>query len=370
MALDLATRKSILGGSGKTFKEVQSGSGKVLWKAGAFVTYVIDEGVTKTEEVDMGASCLAPTTFTPAKDGWTFVGWRKDTVASADVETSVVMDGTPITLYAVFAKTVTQTFISYKHTQKVDGTAYYNKGNIEGAKITYPSGNTYEGWTWRGWSQHNATEANAVVEFDEGFVLGVGTTSYTVYGLYQQDVKLSYHINGVARSITEKMYYNASGDTKDAPFTVANPTLSGATFNGWSVTAGNAKVTYNSLASGIQLSENTTVYAVFKYDDPAMQEQTHQYDREGNTYGESYDDAPYNVTLTMPSTAGSMTVTAYGYSGPSECIYVNGIELKEDGAWRTIGTYTENTSVKIIYGYAIGCRVVFRKTYVGKTIVG
>ena len=143
------------------------------------------------------------------------------------------------------------------------------------------------------------------------------------------------------------------------------PTKSGCTFMGWCEDASG-----NILTEKVMDSDPIILYAVFKYDDPAMEEQSHQYDREGNTYGETYDDAPYYLDLTMPATAGSMEVTAYGYSGPSECIYVNGVELKEDGVWRNIGTYTANTSVKIIYGYAIGCRVVFHKTYVGKTIVG
>jgi uncharacterized repeat protein (TIGR02543 family) len=346
---------------------------QLIYSLGNIVNYVVDTNTSYNIEVEEGENILNPTMFTPSKDGWTFVGWREDKTASNQVLSSKVMGEESITLYAVFSKIVTQTFISYNKTDTVNGTAYYNNGNIEGAKITYPSGNAYPGWTWRGWSSHNSTVANAAVEFDSGYVLGVGTTNYTVYGLYQQSVKLSYYISGVARSITDTMYYNAAGTSLYPTVRVSNPSLSGATFKGWSVIAGNATVSYSSLASGIQLSSNLTVYAVFQYAAPAAETQSHQHDADDDAvYGETHDDTPRYCTLTMPATAGSMTVTAYGYSGASECIYLNNysIELKEDGVWRNVGTFTTATTVSIIYGYAIWGSVTFKKTYTGKTVVG
>ena len=78
-----------------------------IYSAGNIVTYRVDNGVTYQEEVDSDASCLNPTTFTPSKSGWTFVGWREDTTASSDVLSSKIMGDEPITLYAVFRKAVT-----------------------------------------------------------------------------------------------------------------------------------------------------------------------------------------------------------------------------------------------------------------------
>lgn len=66
-----------------------------VYSAGNIVTYKVDTSTTYQEEVDEGASCLSPKTFTPQKSGWAFVGWRMDMVASGDVLTSKVMGDNP-----------------------------------------------------------------------------------------------------------------------------------------------------------------------------------------------------------------------------------------------------------------------------------
>ena len=78
-----------------------------VFSAGKEVTYVIDTDNTVVEKVKKGNSALSPTTFTPARSGWEFLGWREDTVASGDVLTSKVVESTSFTLYAVFKKNVT-----------------------------------------------------------------------------------------------------------------------------------------------------------------------------------------------------------------------------------------------------------------------
>ena len=71
-----------------------------VFSAGNIVTYYVD-GVAYQEEVECGNSCLSPTSFTPTKDGWEFLGWSSS-VDSTSVLESLVMDSDPITLYAVF----------------------------------------------------------------------------------------------------------------------------------------------------------------------------------------------------------------------------------------------------------------------------
>ena len=97
------------------------------------VTYVVDNGISYIEEVDIDDSCLSPTTFTPSKSGWTFIGWREDTAANSSVLSSKIMDGNDVTLYAVFRQTIT---LSYNgngatggSTASQSGTRYYNNGN-------------------------------------------------------------------------------------------------------------------------------------------------------------------------------------------------------------------------------------------------
>lgn len=98
------------------------------------VTYIVDNNVSYIEEVDIDDSCLSPTTFTPTKSGWTFIGWREDTGANGTVLSSKIMDGNDVTLYAVFRQTIT---LSYNGNGATGGSTsnqidyrYYNNGNI------------------------------------------------------------------------------------------------------------------------------------------------------------------------------------------------------------------------------------------------
>lgn len=98
------------------------------------VTYVVDDGISYIEEVDIDDSCLSPTTFTPTKSGWTFIGWREDTSANGTILSSKIMDGNDVTLYAVFRQTIT---LSYNGNGATGGSTsnqidyrYYNNGNI------------------------------------------------------------------------------------------------------------------------------------------------------------------------------------------------------------------------------------------------
>ena len=163
---------------------------EVIYSAGNTVTYYIDSSTYYQEEVDSDASCLFPTTFTPSKTGWTFVGWREDTAASGDVLSSKIMGDDPVTLYAVFSK----------------------------------------------------------------------------------DVILTTVANGSTTERTQQRYYN-NGKLENPTFTVFDPSLSGATFKGWSKTYGSTTVSYDTI-SDTSFSANTTIYAVFKYDDYTASVQT------------------------------------------------------------------------------------------------
>ena len=110
MALELEGKKYVkVEKSGVTYNiinvrvnDLKTGITYNVWGSGSSVTYVVDTNKAYSEDVLNGDSVLSPKTFTPTKDGYTFVGWRKDKTASASVLTSLVMDTDPITLYAVF----------------------------------------------------------------------------------------------------------------------------------------------------------------------------------------------------------------------------------------------------------------------------
>ena len=116
---------------------------QLLYSSGNTVTYYVDSNVSYQERVDYEATCLSPTTFTPSKSGYTFVGWREDKTASSSVVSSKVMGNDPINLYAVFKKTIT---LSYNgngatggSTASQTGTQYYNNGNVANPSFTLKS---------------------------------------------------------------------------------------------------------------------------------------------------------------------------------------------------------------------------------------
>lgn len=231
-----------------------------VYSAGNIVTYKVDSGVTYQEEVDSGASCLAPKTFTPAKSGWTFVGWRTDTTASGSVLTSKVMGDDPVTLYAVFSQTVTLTYYNGSATPTTaTKTRYYNNGNVANPTVTLTQA-AISGWTARGWSTDAA--GNAGVVYANGATVTL-TGSLTLYGLYYQTITLALVTDSGTANHSGTRYYNSSGNMVNPTFAPGVPAKSGWTARGWgAATAGNAGVTYASGAT-FALTGSLTLYALY-----------------------------------------------------------------------------------------------------------
>jgi uncharacterized repeat protein (TIGR02543 family) len=279
--------------------------GVQVYSAGNNVTYYVDAGKVYTEEVEFEASCLSPKTFTPAKNGWVFVGWREDTTASGSVLPSKVMGDKPITLYAVYSKAVTLKYIVAGSTKSTPGTAYYN---------------------------------------------AYGSTSYPT-------------------------------------IKVANPMLSGAVFKGWSVTAGNATVSYGSLTNGIQLSANATVYAIFKYNDVTFATKTGLSNESSTTYETTLatftDSRVQSISvsisgvykldywLALAITLNGTTIWSVGS--------IHGNDDLDEHSFSCSGTVASSTATIVVrdgdgsgnnYGDCYVRGVTISATGVGKTIVG
>ena len=199
-------------------------------------------------------------------DGWTVRGWGTSTAANASVvynsSTSGLELANDITIYGLYQKTVTGTFISglsKANSQTADGNRYYNSyGNTQNATITAPSGASVSGWTWRGWASSGNTSAAASVTYANSASITGVTANFTVYGLYQQTITLSYNGNGsTGGSVgnqTGTRYHNSAGNDSNPSFTLANNGFarSGYNFNGWNLGAVGASIT---------LSANATAYA-------------------------------------------------------------------------------------------------------------
>lgn len=253
----------------KKVKKGYVGAQKV-YSAGNWVTYYVDTNNTKSEEFDEGTNVLVPTTFSPAKSGWNFHGWRENNAVSSSVLSSKIMGDDPFNLFAVFNQVVNAVFYSGLNkatTNNVDGTRYYNNGNIQNASITAPTGAAISGWTWRGWSGHDRQGATEGVSFANGASVGIEANKI-YYGLYQQTITLSYNGNGATGGSTSAQsgtrYYNSSNNYSDPTFTISNNGFSrtNKSFVAWAL--GSIGGTRYSPGNVIPLSANNTLYAIWQ----------------------------------------------------------------------------------------------------------
>lgn len=112
---------------------------------GVTVTYQMDTGETESIHLDDGADVLALAP-TAAKDGYDFVGWRKDTEANSKVLTSCIVETEgDFTLYAVFKRDISigmfpngGTLIEGKTESTLETSCYYNNGNSLSEEVVIP----------------------------------------------------------------------------------------------------------------------------------------------------------------------------------------------------------------------------------------
>lgn len=237
---------------------------QLVYSAGNIVTYHVDAGVRYQEEVGEGESCLSPKTFTPQKAGWTFVGWRTDSVASGDVLASKVMGDNPVTLYAVFAHNVKVTYYNGSTTvSRQTKSRYWNNGNAASPSFALTQA-AKSGWSARGWSTSAA--GNGGITYANGAAF-TRNSDVTLYGMYQQAVTLSYSGNGATGGSTAAQtgyrYYNSNGQTLNASFSLrANGfTRTSYTFSKWAL--GSAGGTQYAAGAGVTLAASTIFYALW-----------------------------------------------------------------------------------------------------------
>lgn len=164
------------------FSKISIGN-EIVYSAGNTVTYYVDTNAVYQEEVDADETVLSPKTFTPTKAGWEFVGWRKDTVASGDVLSSLTMDNDPITLYAVYQQGITLSYYANGGsgiTESQTETRYYNNENVTNALFTL-SKNSFNksGYNFSKWAMGSADGT----QYDVGasVTLSENTVFYAVW---------------------------------------------------------------------------------------------------------------------------------------------------------------------------------------------
>lgn len=328
----------------------------LVYASGSTVTYYVDSNASYTEEVDSEATCLSPKTFTPAKDGWTFVGWREDTTASSSVLSSKVMGDSPITLYAVFRQTVTVTYHNNStNASTTSGTRYYNNGNVVNPSFTLTQ-DTRNGWSARGWS--TGTIGNAGVTYSNG-VEFERDSNITLYGLYQQTVTVTYYTvsDTTKKTATGMKYYNSSGNTVNPRFTI-NPTGYGMewTFRGWTtgITA-NANVKYESI-NNTEIVSSVTLYIVLQQTITLKtvvrgETSSHTGILYLNSYGANTVLVP-KFTVANPTISG-MTFRGWSTSASSITVSYNSIsnlELYGNTTLYAVATYPDVAKEDVSFG--------------------
>lgn len=323
-----STGKQLIGKiSLNTFDISKISLGDVLvYSAGNIVTYYVDTDIVHQEEVDADETVLSPTTFTPSKSGWEFVGWRQDKSASSSVITNLTMGNNPITLYAVFRQAVTLTYYNGNTTaQTTNGYRYYNNLSITNPTFTITQV-SLSNWTARGWSVD--TTGDAAISY-----ITINDTVFdaniTLYGMYQQDITLSYNENGGSGFVSAESkarYYNSGSDAYvDPTFTVKENkfTKTGYAFSCWMLNSTSENAYYPN--DSLTLSVNATLYASWVSSTLVV------FSKEGYNINPLINNSTY-VTLSG------------GFIHVSEP-HVNGSCI--GSIWYRIGTDTKNGSVTI-----------------------
>lgn len=227
------------------------------------VSYVVDTSTVYSEEVRTNFTCLSPTSFTPTKEGYTFVGWRKDKTASSEVLSECVMENEAITLYAVFKKTVTLTTYNGSTSATTrTGTLYYNNGNTAKPSFTLTQ-NALSGWTAAGWA---TSKTSASIAVNNGSSVSLDSDK-TYYGVYRNTVTVSFNGNGNSggstTALTGYRYYN-TGNHIDPEFTLPSTgfTKTNYRFTKWALSGVNG--TKYAAGAKVTHSANVTYYALWE----------------------------------------------------------------------------------------------------------
>ena len=199
------------------------------------VKFMVDETLHNSQIVTSGACATLPTA--PTKQGYEFDGWSIDGVDVVDnISTTPVTSN--VIYKAVFTKLHTVHFMSeneVEDTQTIRNGGYATNVSIE--STTYK---VFNGWTLNG----------SIVDITTQKI--VSDTTFVASFTYKYDVKF----------MVDETLHNSqvvtSGDFATLP---NNPTKTGYTFKGWSLSQ-NGELVEN--INSISVTSNTTYYAIFE----------------------------------------------------------------------------------------------------------
>lgn len=212
MAINIGNKKSKIYIGNTKVSKVYLGNTKI-YSSGSTCTYICD-GNTYQEEIDDGASCLSPKTFTPAKSGWEFLGWTLDANVGENIADKIItelsMEGEELTLYAIFKQDIILTTVSEGASTSTCKQAYYNNGNISYPKFTI-SNPIIADAAFKGWST-NISSASIAYTTISNVTFSKSATLYAVKQ-YNNKTLLSYS-SETLRAVPQGYYSPADEESK------------------------------------------------------------------------------------------------------------------------------------------------------------
>lgn len=327
---------------------------KRIYSASNLVTYHVDSNVQYQEDIDNGETVLSPTSFTPTKEGYIFLGWRENNLPVDSVLTEKLMEDDNIDLYAVFTRDVTLTL--YNNTDVDTDTKHitYNNGRYDNP-IFYLAANSKDTFSVYGWSD-SATEIKKDFDDKSHVVL---SEDATYYACYKRTVKVRYNGNGsTSGSISDSTgtaYFHSLAGYTNASIRLANGgfTRVNYKFNGWDITS--PYVGYQDVTVYAQwLESNPTVFTKGSpTEDPTYNS---KYVNIDNFIDNHSDAHPGNIGASIWYVNGSDTQEGsldINFNEYDNATVIFGIDISN------VANFLGSTKPKDVTGWINGDRIVY-----------
>ena len=288
---NLVTGNSILSGNivtvGTTNTVIEA-----EWELAEFsISYELNGGEKGENAPTIGISGKSVVISNPTKLGYTFIGWDVIGTGASMTGTILTMGAQDVILVANYI--VNSYTISYNLNE---GSAENNPTNYTIETDTFTLNNpTKIGYTFIGWTDTEGNDLGYFITVSKG---STGDKTY-IANWKINTYTISYNLNGGTKGSSAP-----TSGTYGSTVTVSNPTKTGYTFTGWSISGTGSSISGTSLTIG---NENITLTANWK-----INTYTISYNLNGGTKGSS---APTSGTYGSTVTVSNPTKTGYIFKG-------------------------------------------------------
>ena len=231
---DAASGGNKIGNAGASYTPTKAITLYAQWSAtGYSITYTLNGGTVSGNPTSYTADTATFTLKNPTKEGYDFTGWTGSNGTTAQTSVSIAKGSTGNKSYTAnwTPKTYTISYTLNSGTVSGNPTSY----TIETATFTLKNP-TRTNYTFTGWTGSNGTNPETTVTIAKG---STGNKSYTAN--WSQNVisyTISYNYDGGVKGT-----YAPTSANVDAYVQISNPTRSGYTFKGWSISGMNPSST-------------------------------------------------------------------------------------------------------------------------------